>query len=233
MKLTNMSRKGVLLLLKAVVFDFDGLILDTETPEFASFQAMYQDHGIELSIDLWSTCIGTDSSFFEPYEHLEQCLGKPYDREAARRRRRERYAELMSKAMPRLGVVEYLQEAQSLGLLIGLASSSRREWVTGYLQQYGLLDYFKCMRTRDDVEKVKPDPALYIKVLECLGVMPSEAVAFEDSPNGLLAAKLAGMYAVIVPNDMTSPLTFGEHDLRISSMSDMPLQEVLKLVSSK
>jgi HAD superfamily hydrolase (TIGR01509 family) len=223
----------VILLLKAVVFDFDGLILDTETPEYESFQAMYQDHGMELSIDLWSLCIGTDGSLFEPYQYLEQCLGTPFDIEAARKRRRERYAERMSKAVPRLGVIEYLQEAESMGLLIGLASSSRRAWVTGYLEQYGLLNYFKCILTREDVEKVKPDPALYIKALECLGVLPSEAIAFEDSPNGLLAAKQAGMYAVIVPNDMTSPLTFGEHDLRLSSMSDMRLQEVLKHVTSQ
>jgi HAD superfamily hydrolase (TIGR01509 family) len=222
--------KGVLLLLKAVVFDFDGLILDTETPEFESFRAMYLDHGMELSIDVWSQCIGTDGSLFEPYQYLEQCLGKPFDIEAARMRRRERFTEYMSQALPRLGVVEYLQEAQSSGLSIGLASSSRKAWVIGYLEQYGLLDYFQCIRTREDVEKVKPDPALYVKVLECLGALPGEAIAFEDSPNGLLAAKQAGMYTVIVPNELTSTLIFGNYDLRLNSMSDMHLQDVLKHV---
>jgi HAD superfamily hydrolase (TIGR01509 family) len=225
--------KGALNLIKAVVFDFDGLILDTETPEYESFQAMYQDYGMQLTFDLWAQCIGTDGSLFEPYEHLEKCLGKPLDRETLRKLRRERYAERMSTAQPRPGVIEYLQEAESLGLLIGLASSSSREWVTGYLKQYGLIDYFKCIRTRDDVEKVKPDPALYMKALAYLGVLPDEAIAFEDSPNGLLAAKKAGMYGVIVPNDLTALLTFGEHNLRLQSMKDMSLQEVIRLVTAK
>jgi HAD superfamily hydrolase (TIGR01509 family) len=218
-------------LIKGIVFDFDGLILDTETPEYESFQAMYRDHGLELTLDIWGQCVGTDGSVFEPYQHLEMCLGKPFNREAARLLRRQRYTEKMQEASPRPGVISYLKEAQSLGLRIGLASSSAREWVTGYLQQYGLLDYFECIRTKEDVAKVKPDPALYVQCLACLGVQPADALAFEDSPNGSLAAKLAGMRCVIVPNDVTSSLDFGEHDLRLSSMNDMKLAEVLALVS--
>ncbi|MDF2964166.1 MAG: phosphoglycolate phosphatase [Paenibacillus sp.] len=218
-------------MIKAVIFDFDGLILDTETPEYESFQAMYRDHGIELTIELWGQCVGTDGSLFEPYTHLEQCLGAPFDREAARFLRRQRYTDRMRDILPRPGVKDYLMEAQSLGLQIGLASSSTREWVTGYLKQYGLLDFFKCIRTRDDVEKVKPDPALYLQAMACLGVQANEAAAFEDSPNGCLAAKRAGMNCVIVPNDLTALLTFGDHDLRLTSMSEMPLTEVISRLS--
>ncbi|TDF99559.1 HAD family hydrolase [Paenibacillus piri] len=214
-------------MIKAIVFDFDGLIIDTETPEYESFRAMYADYGMELTLDVWGQCVGTDGSLFEPYTHLEQCLGSPYDREAARSLRRLRYAERMREVQPRPGVTDYLKEAQTLGLQIGLASSSSQAWVTGYLKQYGLLDYFKCIRTKEHVAKVKPDPALYIQALSCLGVQPEEAVAFEDSPNGSLAAKTAGMYCVIVPNDVTATLVFGEHDLRLSAMSDMPLSETI------
>jgi HAD superfamily hydrolase (TIGR01509 family) len=227
------ASRGVHIMIKAVVFDFDGLILDTETPEFESFKAMYRDHGAELTIDLWGQCIGTDGTAFEPYQHLEQCLGKAYDREAARLRRKEHYKKLMDEVQPRPGVLDYLRSAEHLGLKIGLASSSSREWVKGYLEQYGLIDYFECIRTREDVPKVKPDPALYREALSCLGVQPSEAVAFEDSPNGSLAAKRAGMYCVIIPNDVTTLLSFGEHDLHLPSMSHMPLTELIQRITSE
>jgi len=220
-------------LIKAIVFDFDGLILDTETPEYESFQAMYNDHGAQLPIDIWGRCIGTDGSAFEPYDFLEQCIGKPFDREQARLLRRERFAERMYQQVPRPGVADYLKRGKALNLGIGLASSSTRAWVTGYLKQHGLTDSFRHIRTRDDVAKVKPDPELYLQVLHELGVQPHEAVAFEDSPNGALAAKRAGMHCVIVPNPITSMLSFGEFDLRLDSMEQMTLDAVLEHIAMR
>lgn len=220
-------------MIKAIIFDFDGLILDTETPEFESFQKMYEDHGAELSLDIWGRSIGTDGSAFEPYSHLEQCIGKPFDVEAARLRRRERFAERMTNEIPRPGVTDYLQHGHEMGLTIGLASSSTRQWVTGYLKQHALLGAFRTIRTRDDVVKAKPDPSLYLLALEDLGVQPHEAIAFEDSPNGALAAKRAGMYCVIVPNPITNTLVFGDHDLRLNSMADMTLKEVITTIAGR
>jgi HAD superfamily hydrolase (TIGR01509 family) len=186
-----------------------------------------------LPIGVRGQWIGTDASPFDPYAHLEASAGIPLDREAARAFRRARYEELMAGQRARPGVEDYLREGRRLGLGIGLASSSSRDWVLGYLRQLGLEDGFDCIRTRDDVAKVKPDPELYLKALEALGVAPEEAVAFEDSPNGALAAKRAGLKCVIVPNELTSRLAFGEHDLRLASMADMPLAEVLAKLSSE
>lgn len=219
-------------MIKAIVFDFDGLILDTETPEYESFQAMYKDHGIELPLELWGKCIGTDGSMFDPYAHLEACLGQPIDREQARLTRRERYEASMEGQKLRPGVTDYLKQAKTLGLRVALASSSSRAWVTGYLKKYGLLDQFECIRTREDVVKVKPDPALYLSALQALGIRPEEAVAFEDSPNGALAAKAAGMFCVIVPNSITRTLTFGKFDLQLDSMSSMGLDEVISRLTN-
>ena len=218
---------------KAIIFDFDGLILDTETAEYRSFSDLYRHYGAELPIEVRGQWIGTDASPFDPYAHLEASAGIPLDREAARAFRRARYEELMAGERARPGVEDYLREGRRLGLGIGLASSSSRDWVLGYLRQLGLEDGFDCIRTRDDVAKVKPDPELYLKALEALGVAPEEAVAFEDSPNGALAAKRAGLKCVIVPNELTSRLAFGEHDLRLASMADMPLAEVLAKLSSE
>ncbi|WP_028548515.1 HAD family hydrolase [Paenibacillus sp. UNC451MF] len=220
-------------MIKAIVFDFDGLIIDTETPEFESFQKMFEEHGAELSLDIWGRCIGTDGSSFEPYSYLEQCIGKPFDVDSARLRRREHFSERMHQELPRPGVLNYLERGKEMGLPIGLASSSTRQWVTGYLKKHELLNAFHCIRTRDDVVKAKPDPALYLLALEDLGVQPHEAVAFEDSPNGALAAKRAGMHCVIVPNLITKTLSFGEHDLRLNSMAEMPLEEVISTILSR
>ena len=212
---------------RAVVFDFDGLILDTETSEFRSFQDVFEKHGAVLELDVWKDCIGTSPSAFDPYRYLEQCIGRPVDRELARAWRKERFEQLMKEESVRPGVESYLRRATELGLKIGLASSSTRAWVEGYLRQFHLLHYFHCIRTRDDVVRVKPDPELYLRALEELGVAPAHAVAFEDSPNGALAAKRAGMACVIVPNPLTETLIFGEVDLRLSSMAEMSLDEVI------
>ncbi|CAG7648368.1 HAD family hydrolase [Paenibacillus allorhizosphaerae] len=218
-------------MIKAIVFDFDGLILDTETPEFESFQEMYRAHGCELTLDVWGTCIGTGPEAFDPYQHLETLLGAAYDREAARKLRRELHEQKMQHTDVRPGVRQYLTQGKEMGLRIGLASSSTNEWVTKYLNRYGLLEYFECLCTRDMVTRVKPDPELYLRALAILDVQPHEAIAFEDSPNGTLAAKRAGMFCVTVPNAVTALLTFGEYDMRLDSMAQLPLQEVVRRLS--
>lgn len=220
-------------MIKAVVFDFDGLILDTETPEFASFQQIYREHGAELTLAVWGDCIGAGPTAFNPYEHLERCIGRPIEREAVRARRRALYEETMQTADLRPGVLAYLDEARDMGLSIGLASSSKEGWVRGYLDRYSLTDRFHCIRTADHVSRVKPDPELYLAVLKALHVRPEEAVAFEDSPNGALAAQRAGLHCVIVPNSITAFLTFGLHDLRIESMSEMKLRDVLNRLQNE
>ncbi|MDF2722887.1 MAG: phosphoglycolate phosphatase [Paenibacillus sp.] len=212
-------------MIQAVVFDFDGLILDTETNEYHSFVDLYRHFGAELPLEVWAKVIGTDpSAFFNPYDYLETCLGKPIDRDFCRQMRRQRYAERMESELLRPGVISVLEQAQRLGLAIGLASSSTREWIEGYLQQYGIGDYFSCVRTRDDVKQVKPDPELYTQAVERLGVKPAEAIAFEDSPNGALAAHRAGLRPVIVPNPLTESLPFGPHSKRLDTLEGLDLQ---------
>ncbi|QGQ95342.1 HAD family hydrolase [Paenibacillus psychroresistens] len=213
--------------IKAVIFDFDGLILDTESNEYHAHSEIFKQLGVELPIAEWGKCIGTDASAFDVYAYLEELVGKPVDRETLKKNRHDLFTKRMSLEGVRPGVREYLQSAQALDLRIGLASSSSFAWVSGYLEIHKLAHYFETIRTREDVVKVKPSPELYQKALEDLGVLPSEAIAFEDSPNGSLAAKRAGMYCVIVPNSITGSLVFGETDLRLDSMEQMSLSEVI------
>jgi beta-phosphoglucomutase-like phosphatase (HAD superfamily) len=177
---------------------------------------------------LWSRIIGTVSDF-DGFADLEQRLARPLDREAIDVRRVAREREL-ADALPLLpGVVEWRDDARRLDLKLGIASSSTRPWVTGHLQRLGLGDW-DCIRCREDTRRAKPDPDLYLSALECLGVAPSAAIAVEDSLNGLTAAKRAGLFCVAVPCSMTAHMDLSAADLRLSSLTERSLDEVLAIV---
>jgi HAD superfamily hydrolase (TIGR01509 family) len=125
------------------------------------------------------------------------------NREEIRSLRRTKYEKLIAEEKIRPGVEEYLKSSKDLGLRVGLASSAPKDWVMEHLTKLNLVHYFDCIRVREDAKKVKPDPDLYLQVINYFGIEPKEAIAFEDSPNGALAAKQAGMYCVIIPNDVT------------------------------
>lgn len=212
--------------IRALIFDFDGLILDTEGPEFQTWSEIYAEHGCELDFDLWATCIGT-SDVLDPYAELERLLAGPIDRDAIRTRRRARNQALLDQLGPRPGIVEYLEQARERGMRIGVASSSPRSWVAGHLERLGLLNSFHALACGDEVPIVKPDPALYRLALEKLGVDAAETIALENSPNGVLAAKRAGLLCVAVPNDLTRRLSLDHADKVLASLAELPLADLL------
>ncbi len=217
-------------MIHALIFDFDGLILDTEWPEYVSWQEQYQAAGCELPLATWIDSIGTTAQF-DPYALLAELSGRPVDVAAVRAARRARFVELMEAQTPLPGVLDYLKTAKRRGLKLGVASSSSRAWVEGYLTQHGLADLFDCVKCSDDVAAVKPDPALYRAALAALGVLPSAALALEDSLNGLAAAKAAGLYCVVVPNRLMQRFGFEQADLRLDSLAHLPLDAVLDRVA--
>jgi HAD superfamily hydrolase (TIGR01509 family) len=207
---------------KLIVFDFDGLILDTEVPVYDAWQELYGEHGHLLEFEKWAQCIGTADTF-DPCTDLAERVGRTLDPAALRDRHRTRTDVLIAAQDVLPGVVERLDEARTMGLTLAVASSSSRGWVEGHLHRLGLLDRFHAVRCAGDVPRVKPDPALYRAVLEATGVRAADAVAFEDSPNGILAAKRAGLACVAVPNALTARLDLGAADLRLGSLADVPL----------
>src|SRR5256885_3132300 len=218
-------------MIRAIVFDFDGLILDTELPEFQTWREIYQAHGCTLSFAVWATCIGTVGAF-DPYAYLEEQLGRTIDRAAVQAQQRQRCDILIAAQTVLPGVHDYLAEARRRGLHVGVASSSSRTWVHGHLTRLELSQHFLCIKCRDDVLHPKPDPALYQAALEALGVQPQEAIALEDSPNGILAAKRAGLFCVAVPNPLTRQLSLTQADLQIPSLAALPLSELLRTIHS-
>ena len=191
---------------------------------YRSWQELYQEHGLDLPMEIWADVIGRGHEF-DPLAHLEERIGRKLDASVAERRRARR-TELVEALETLPGVMECIREARDLGLKLGVASSSSRAWVTGHLDRLGLMD-FDCVRCADDVAQAKPAPDLYLAVCECLGVAAQQAIAFEDSANGIAAAKAAGLHCVAVPNPMTASLDLSAADLRLESLADIPVRRLL------
>lgn len=217
-------------MIRALVFDFDGLILETETPSHQTWDEMYREHGHELPMDLWHDSIGSDAGF-DPAGHLAALVGEGFDREVIQARRDARKTELIAALDVMAGVREYVADAKRLGLLIAIASSSSRAWVLGHLERLHLAAEWDAVRTRDDVARTKPAPDLYLAAVEALAVAPREAIAFEDSMNGIAAAKAAGLRCVAVPNALTSGMDLSLADVQLDSLAQTPLEELLVVLA--
>jgi HAD superfamily hydrolase (TIGR01509 family) len=214
-------------MITTLIFDFDGLLVDTETPAFESWQAIYTEHGQELSLDLWKDALGTNHGF-DALSHLGSLLGRTLDRERMliERQARKRVLSTLQPLLP--GARELLDQARAMGLPCAVASSSDRLWVTGWLDLHNIADYFSCIRTSEDVVLTKPSPELFLSAAACLGAPPSACLVFEDSPNGILAARAAGMRCVAVPGAITRQLTLPDADLVLTSLDALPLQTLLE-----
>lgn len=212
-------------MMKAVVFDLDGTLVDTETCAYEAMCDIYKEHGQELPLDKWSLAIGTHGGFDE-YGYLEERIGSKVDRDALEKRFRLLHEERVSKMPLRPGVLARLEEARELGLKIGLASSSRRPWIEQVTTLAGIRHYFEAICSADDVERVKPDPALYQLAAKVLGVSANEAIAIEDSMNGLRAAKAAGLVALVTPNPVTSHMDFTGADVIVQDLEHITFAEL-------
>jgi putative hydrolase of the HAD superfamily len=220
--------------IRALLFDFDGLTIDTETPWYEAFAELYREHGHELALEQYARCIGTTFASFDPYEELNK-RGVDRSRSELQQMVNARYNSRMDQITLRPGVRAYLDDARTAGLRIAIVSSSHWAWIEPYLQRFDLLQYFNLFMTADKVEHVKPDPALYIGALAELQLNPEEAIAFEDSLNGLKAAKQAGIRCVVVPNAVTRAFPFetvGYAGL-LESMAEMPLSQLLEAVEGE
>ena len=218
---------------KALIFDFDGLILDTETPEYQVWQAIYREHGFELPDDEWGKIIGGYGiSRFDAAEHLALLSQGRLDSVSLRdRHRSESHAITLAQAvLP--GVIDYLHEAKPLGLKLAIASSSPHSWVDTHARRLGVFDEFDSVICADDVApgRTKPNPDLFLMALDRLKARANEAIVFEDSPNGVRAARSAGIFVVAVPNTVTSQLSIGNANLTLRSLTDLSLAALLDKV---
>jgi HAD superfamily hydrolase (TIGR01509 family) len=210
---------------RALIFDFDGLIIDSETPLFDIWSAIYRRHGQTLTLEQWQHALGTQGGF-DPYAHLSSLLAEAVDRATLAAYVSAEHWRLCGHESLLPGVRERIQEALAAGLGLAVASSSSSAWVCPWLERHGLDRHVPVVCTRDDVARVKPAPDLFLLAADRLGVRPADCVVFEDSPNGIRAARTAGMRVVAVPNGLTRPLPRPEPDLVLESLADMPLEAI-------
>jgi HAD superfamily hydrolase (TIGR01509 family) len=211
--------------LRAFLFDFDGLILDTEFASRAGWERLYREHGHELPTDLWATLVGTTHAPWDPMAHLEELVGEPLQREALNERRYAHELSLIEAEELRPGIADYLAAARRDGLKRAIVSSSTRRWVDMHLERLEEATGWDAICTADrDPVRAKPAPTLYLEALSALDVGADEAVAFEDSPNGVLASKAAGIFCVAIPHEVTRDLGLTEAgaDLVLDSLADLP-----------
>jgi beta-phosphoglucomutase-like phosphatase (HAD superfamily) len=215
--------------IRALLFDFDGLLVDTETTGRQAWEELYAEHGHALPRERWATLVGTIGAPWDPLGHLEELLGEPIDREAVQARLRERSNTLCDLEQLRPGVEEYFVEAERRGLLTGVVSSSHTWWVERHLHRLERLEGLDLIvAANGDLARRKPLPVLYEEALERLGLEPEEAIAFEDSHHGVRAAKDAGLFCVAVPNPVTASFEFDGADLVVESLAELPLTELLE-----
>ena len=214
--------------IRAFLFDFDGLILDTETASRAGWRWLYEQHGQTLPDDLWITVVGTHSSW-DIMGHLEELVGAPLDRDTWNERRYAHELSLLEAETLRPGILDYLDYAHEHGLKRAIVSSASRRWIDMHLERLEQAVGWDAILTADrDASRAKPNPTMYLEALDVLGVSKDEAVVFEDSPNGVAAGKAAGIFVVGVPNDVTRDVGLHDADLVVDSLADLPPAELLQ-----
>ena len=219
-------------MIKALLFDFDGTLVDTESVEFHAWEQTFLEHDVKLALERYGVGVGTLEGF-DPLDELELLLGHKIDRESVNDQRRALELELLAAEVLRPGVHGYLEDARELGLRVAIVSSSSDDWIESNLSRLERSHGWECIvAANGDVGRAKPAPTLYLEALERLGVSAHEAVAFEDSSNGARAAHAAGIFCVAVPNPITAHLHV-EGDLNLASFEELPPRRLLEVVQER
>jgi HAD superfamily hydrolase (TIGR01509 family) len=213
--------------IKGLIFDFDGLLIDTEMPCFSAWVELFSQFGFSFTKPDYQKIIGTNYHVYDPATHLSQLTNGILSPQEISERITTRTRELISSQPLRPGVLDFLYAAQRIGLSMAVASSSKRTWVEGYLDQFAVRHFFSVVAAAEDVLKVKPDAELYQLATRLLKVLPHEVMAFEDSTNGIKAAKAAGIYCVAIPNKITKEMDLSLADRIVDSITEIDLDCLL------
>ena len=220
-------------MLKALIFDFDGLIIDTETPEVSVWQSIYREYGFELPVEEWEKTIGGYGlSNFDAAEHLEFLSQGRLDAVSMRVRHRKESEKIVHASSVLPGVMDMITQAKKNDLQVAIGSSATHSWVDEHVKRLGIFEYFDWIICQDDVlaGRTKPNPDIFLKVLELLKVNSDAAVVFEDSLNGVTAARRAGIFVVAVPNPMTAKMGVSG-DITVPSLAELSLYKLSKYMN--
>jgi HAD superfamily hydrolase (TIGR01509 family) len=206
--------------LAAVLFDFDGVLVDTEWAIYQSWKRVFKSHGHALPLALYTRCIGSDFATWSPKTHLEELTGLSFDWHDLDVRRQEEILRDLSHQRPMCGALGLLEKLAAAGVPCAVVSSSSHRWVDGWLEKLGLAGYFATVVCRGDAPRIKPAPDLFLTAAQRLAIPPAACLVIEDSLNGLAAAKAAGMPVWMVPNKVTAGLDFSAADRVFRSLAE-------------
>jgi HAD superfamily hydrolase (TIGR01509 family) len=214
----------------AVIFDFDGIVLDSETPEFESHRRIYERCGVTLTVDEWCGVIGTWSEGHDERWFRRLCAqssGAP-GREAYFAERR-RIFEAIVPAAPMRGVRELLVQLRDARIRAAIASSAPARWVVGAVARLGIRPLFEAVVTGDEVAQRKPAPDVYLEAARRLGVDPARSVAIEDSAPGIAAACAAGMKVIAIPHWLTEGHDLSAAHLTVAHAGELTMERLTSL----
>ena len=203
----------------AVLFDFDGVILDTEWPIYQTWHDLFQREGHPLPPEIYVKCIGSDFDTWSPEKYLEQLTGKDFDWESENAARQIDIVRAVNTLTPMPGVAELIELTKDKANAV--VSSSSHDWVDGWLAKVELEQHFDITVCRGDAKRIKPAPDLYLEAARQLDVNPENCLVIEDSLNGMLSALGAGMQVIAVPNQLTNMLDFSAADWKIDSLAEL------------
>jgi HAD superfamily hydrolase (TIGR01509 family) len=209
----------------ALIFDFDGLLVDTESSALLAWREQFAVHDVAFPLEVWHSFIGSQGSQ-DAMLAAVRAGGIDFEDAVLRAEWRERHNRIVSSEPLRAGVEAFLDDAAAAGARFAVASSATRDWLDEQFGRLGIRDRFEVVCARDN-GRVKPAPDIYLAALAALGVEASDAIAFEDSPNGIAAAKAAGLYCVAVPNPVTADLPLEQADLRVDSFTAISYVELV------
>jgi HAD superfamily hydrolase (TIGR01509 family) len=210
-------------MIRALIFDFDGLIVDTETPLIDAYAEVHAAHGVAFDRGAFIRSVGHADYAFDPWHGFSPHA----DRAALEFQRRARKDDAMLRQPILPGIVALLDAARERDLRVGLASNSSHDWCEGHLRRLNLHDRFHFFGCRGDTPSPKPEPDIYKHVLNHFGLRGQEGIAFEDSHTGTLAAKRANLWVVGVPNASTAHHDFSNAHLKLNSLAEVTLDALL------
>ncbi len=211
---------------RVVIFDFDGLILDTETVELNLWRKIFSEHDILFDLESYLKTIGSiTSKTYEPSKILAEVVKNGETPSDIYRKVEKQIIDQLDGEKPLPGVLKTIQTAKSMGIKTAVGSSSTLDWVKPHLVRLGIWNQFDTVVTFEDVNECKPSPKIFLKVLERLDVQPHNAIVLEDSENGVLAARRAGIPVIVIPNEVTKNQVFTGAILKLSTLEDLDLKE--------
>jgi HAD superfamily hydrolase (TIGR01509 family) len=218
--------------LAAVIFDFDGIVLDSETPEYESHRQIFERCGAQLTADEWCSQIGVWTQGHHERWHARLCEVSPLapDWPAFAAEQTRRFQALVPLA-PMQGIRELLDALHARGVPTAIASSAPTRWVVPAAAGIGVSDRFQAIVAGDQVLNRKPAPDVYLEALRRLGADPLRTIAIEDSAPGIASARAAGLKTVAIPHWLTARHDLSAADLRVAHADELTLDILERLIA--